>query len=56
MNILMDLFIIIGPVAVVYCVYRAIRETRIRRIKSAPPWLITSIMNANGPDRRYNVR
>jgi hypothetical protein len=45
----MTLFIWLGPLAIIYCVYRAIKETRIKR-DDMPVWLKTSILNMNTDD------
>ena len=59
MTIIMSLFLVIGPVAIIYCVVKAIQHTiviRQAKREDAPPWLINSIMNANGPDRKWGIK
>ena len=52
---LLELMLIIGPPAIIYCLYKALKGTRIER-DPLPPWLITSIMNINEPDRKWNLK
>jgi len=56
MEILMTLMLYIGPPAVLVCVIMALKGTRARQIEDCPPWLVNSIMGANGPERRYNLK
>jgi hypothetical protein len=59
-SIILSLFIIIGPIAIIYCGVKALQHTIIirnaKRRESVPPWLINSVMNVNGPLRRFNVK
>ena len=52
----MELFVWLGPIAFGYCIYKGIQHTKIKRKEGLPPWLITSIMNTNGPERKWNLK
>jgi hypothetical protein len=54
MGIIWELFAWLGPIAVAICLVVAWRETKFRR--TPPPWLINSIMNMNGSDRKWGVK
>ena len=60
MSIIIAVILVIGPVAIIYCVVKAIKHTIVirqaKRREEAPPWLINSIMNANGPDRKWGIK
>jgi hypothetical protein len=60
MSIILSLFLIIGPVAILYCGVMAIKHTIIIRAEKKraklSSALIASFMNFNGPDRKYGVR
>jgi len=57
MSIILSLFIVIGPIAIICCVVKAIQHTIItRRRNEMPTALIASLWASNGPDRRYGVK
>ncbi len=56
MEMLLKLMLYIGPVAIVICVIMALKGTRARQIEDCPPWLVNSIMDANGPERKWNLK
>ena len=56
MEILLTLMVYTGPVAILVCVIAALKGTRARRIDDCPTWLKTSIMNTNGPDRKWGLK
>ena len=55
MNLLFLLMLYLGPIAIIYCIYRAVKGTRIKKI-DMPMGIRTSIMNMNGPLRKYGVK
>lgn len=60
MEILMKLMIYLGPAAIVFCVLKALRSTRIvKKDKPIPPHLIgmaNSIGNMTGTEKRWNLK
>jgi len=56
MDMLFNLMLYLGPVAVCVCIIAALKGTRINREHKAPTWLISSVMNMNGPDRKWGVK
>jgi hypothetical protein len=60
MSIAISLILIGAPVLIIYCAVKAIQHTIIirnaKRRESVPPWLINSVMNVNGPLRRFNIK
>ena len=60
MNIALSLFLIIGPVAIIYCGVKALKHTIIirktKKRNAIPTALVASLINSNGPDRRYGLR
>ena len=59
MTYILGLFLFLGPVAIVYIGVQAVKHTIIIRKSKRIPLsaaLMTSIMNMNGPDRKYGVR
>ena len=60
MSIIIAVILVIAPALIICCVVKAIQHTIIirnaKRREDAPPWLINSIMNANGPDRKWNLK
>lgn len=56
MTISWELFAWLGPVAIGYCIYRGIKSNRARRLAGVPPWLVVSIKNMNGSDRKYGAK
>jgi len=55
MDILLNLMLYLGPVAVCVCIIAALRGTKARRIDDCPTWLKTSAMNMNGPLRQWRL-
>ena len=60
MSIILSLFLIIGPVAILYCGVMAIKHTIIirneKRKSKMSTALIASLWETNGPNRKYGVR
>ena len=60
MSIILSLFLIIGPVAIVYCVVKAIQHTIIirqtKKRNAIPTALVASLWETNGPNRKYGVK
>jgi hypothetical protein len=60
MSVILSLIIILAPIGIIYFGVKALQHTIIirnaRRREDAPPWLINSIMDANGPDRKWGVQ
>ena len=59
-SIIMSLFIIIGPIAIIYCGIKALQHTIIiRNIKhknEMPTALIASLWETNGPNRKWGLK
>ena len=60
MSIILSLIIILAPIGIIYCGVKALQHTIIirnaKRREAVPPWLINSVMNVNGPLRRFNIK
>ena len=60
MSIILSLFLIIGPVAILYCGVMAIKHTIIirneKRKSKMSTALIASLWESNGPNRKWGVR
>ena len=60
MSIILSLFLILGPIAIVYLGVKALQHTIIirnekKRAKMSSA-LMASMLNINGPLRRYNLK
>jgi len=60
MEILMQLMVYIGPAAIVFCVLKALRSTRIvKKENPIPPHLIgmaNSVGDMTGTERKWNLK
>lgn len=56
MNLLLHLMFYLGPIAMAYCIYRAIKETRAKKLDNVPTWFKASMWEANGPERKWNLK
>ena len=60
MSIILSLFLILGPIAIVYLGVKALQHTIIirneKRKSKMSTALIASLWESNGPDRKYGVR
>ena len=59
MSIILSLFLIIGPIAIIYCGVKALKQTLIIRKNKKSKLsaaLIASLWNVNGPDKRWNLK
>ena len=59
-SIILSLFLILGPVAIIYCGIKAMQHTIIirneKRKSKMSTALIASLWETNGPNRKYGVR
>jgi len=53
MDMLLVLILWIAPPTIIFCAIMAIRETRINRRPKVPTAFIASMMDVNGPDRKW---
>ena len=53
---LLTLMLWLGPPCILFCIIMGIRGTRIKRIDTVPPWLISNISKMNGNDRKWNLK
>ena len=60
MTIILSLFLIIGPIAIVYCGIKALQHTIIirktKKRSEMPTALIASLWHINGPERKWGIK
>jgi len=59
-GISLSVLIVFLPILIVFCVVKAVKHTLIvrtvRKKDAIPTALVASLINSNGPDRRYGLR
>ena len=59
-GISLSLLIVFLPIIIIFCAVKAVKHTLIvrtvRKKDAIPTALVASLINSNGPDRRYGLR